>query len=140
MTKAQYIANIVLFLPLVILNFLMYGADGVIGTHPHCPQGWETYKGKPIFYSLGNWSFGGNTSPRDRDTAIAQIKLTLMKDDTYAISGYELIPCCLSSTAGSNDFRPVPYEAESDEFTRTMSKLDGSFNGPDLNVDYSYLN
>ena len=30
MTKAQYIANIVLFLPLVILNFLMYGSDGVI--------------------------------------------------------------------------------------------------------------
>lgn len=30
MTKAQYVANIILFLPLVILNFLMYGADGVI--------------------------------------------------------------------------------------------------------------
>jgi hypothetical protein len=29
----------------------------VIGTHPHCPQGWETYKGKPIFYSLGNFLF-----------------------------------------------------------------------------------
>ena len=34
-----------------------YGADGVIGTHPHCPQGWETYKGKPVFYSLGNLLF-----------------------------------------------------------------------------------
>ena len=34
-----------------------YGADGVFGTHPHCPQGWETYKGKPIFYSLGNFLF-----------------------------------------------------------------------------------
>ena len=32
-------------------------ADGVIGTHPHCPQGWESYKGKPIFYSLGNFLF-----------------------------------------------------------------------------------
>lgn len=29
MTKAQYITNIILFLPLVILNFLMYGVDGV---------------------------------------------------------------------------------------------------------------
>ena len=116
------------------------GAQIVCGTHPHVLQRVEEYNGGFIFYSLGNWSFGGNTAPRDRDTAIAQIKLTLMKDSTYAISGYDLIPCCLSSTAGSNDFRPVPYEAESDEFTRTMSKLDGSFNGPDLNVDYSYLN
>lgn len=38
-------------------DFIDYGADGVIGTHPHCPQGWETYKGKPIFYSLGNFFF-----------------------------------------------------------------------------------
>ena len=38
-------------------DFIDYGADGVIGTHPHCPQGWERYKGKPIFYSLGNFLF-----------------------------------------------------------------------------------
>ena len=36
-------------------DFIDYGADGVIGSHPHCPQGWEEYKGKPIFYSLGNF-------------------------------------------------------------------------------------
>lgn len=30
MTKTQYIINIVLFLPLIIINFFMYGADGVI--------------------------------------------------------------------------------------------------------------
>ena len=93
-----------------------------------------------IFYSLGNWCFGGNTAPRDRDTAIAQVKLTLLRDGTYSVDGYQLIPCCLSSTAGTNDFRPVPYEQGTEEFTRTMSKLDGSFTGPDLNVDYSFLN
>lgn len=38
-------------------DFIDYGADGVIGAHPHCPQGWEEYKGKPIFYSLGNFLF-----------------------------------------------------------------------------------
>ena len=38
-------------------DFIDYGADGVIGSHPHCPQGWEEYKGKPIFYSLGNLLF-----------------------------------------------------------------------------------
>lgn len=30
MTKIQYFANLALFLPLVITNFFMYGADGVI--------------------------------------------------------------------------------------------------------------
>lgn len=38
-------------------DFIDWGADVVIGTHPHCPQGWEEYKGKPIFYSLGNFLF-----------------------------------------------------------------------------------
>lgn len=38
-------------------DFIDYGADGVVASHPHCPQGWENYKGKPIFYSLGNFLF-----------------------------------------------------------------------------------
>lgn len=38
-------------------DFIDYGADAVIASHPHCPQGWEDYKGKPIFYSLGNFLF-----------------------------------------------------------------------------------
>jgi poly-gamma-glutamate synthesis protein (capsule biosynthesis protein) len=31
------------------------GADAVIGHHPHVAQGIEIYRGKPIFYSLGNY-------------------------------------------------------------------------------------
>lgn len=42
-------------------SFVEWGADAVIGTHPHVPQGWEEYKGKPIFYSLGNFYFDYQT-------------------------------------------------------------------------------
>ena len=38
-------------------SFVDFGADVIIGTHPHVPQGWETYNDKPIFYSLGNFCF-----------------------------------------------------------------------------------
>lgn len=44
-------------------DFIDYGADIVVGCHPHCPQGWETYKGKPIFYSLGNFFFNSKPTP-----------------------------------------------------------------------------
>lgn len=37
--------------------FIDLGADAIIASHPHCPQGWEYYKGKPIFYSLGDFYF-----------------------------------------------------------------------------------
>jgi len=33
------------------------GADLVIGSHPHCLQAIDVYKGKVIFYSLGNFAF-----------------------------------------------------------------------------------
>ena len=38
-------------------HFVDMGADAVIGGHPHVPQPWETYKKKPIVYSLGNFCF-----------------------------------------------------------------------------------
>ena len=49
-------------------DFIDYGADGVFGTHPHCPQGWEEYKGKPIFYSLGNFFFNSKENTQYRVT------------------------------------------------------------------------
>jgi len=39
------------------------GADAVIGGHPHQLQDTETYQGKPIFYSLGNFVFEGFPDP-----------------------------------------------------------------------------
>jgi gamma-polyglutamate biosynthesis protein CapA len=42
------------------------GADMVIGSHPHVIQPVETYHGKPIFYSLGNFVFDqSNTATHD---------------------------------------------------------------------------
>ena len=38
-------------------SYIDMGADAVIGSHPHVPQGWEIYKGRPIVYSLGNFLF-----------------------------------------------------------------------------------
>lgn len=37
--------------------FVDAGADAVINHHQHCYSGYEYYKGKPIFYGLGNFSF-----------------------------------------------------------------------------------
>ena len=41
-------------------RYIDAGADLVIGSHPHVLQGMEYYKGKPIFYSLGNFVFGSS--------------------------------------------------------------------------------
>jgi poly-gamma-glutamate capsule biosynthesis protein CapA/YwtB (metallophosphatase superfamily) len=39
-----------------------YGADAVVGHHPHVIQPFEVYRGRPIFYSVGNFAFGSGNS------------------------------------------------------------------------------
>lgn len=46
------------------------GADIVYGHHPHVLQRVEEYNGGIIYYSVGNFCFGGNNYPKDLDTAI----------------------------------------------------------------------
>jgi hypothetical protein len=41
------------------------GADIIVGHHTHCMSGYEVYKGVPIYYSLGNFLFTGNSQYAD---------------------------------------------------------------------------
>jgi poly-gamma-glutamate capsule biosynthesis protein CapA/YwtB (metallophosphatase superfamily) len=43
-------------------HFIDCGADVVAGHHPHIIQPVEIYRGRPIFYSLGNFAFGSGNS------------------------------------------------------------------------------
>lgn len=40
--------------------FIDMGADVVVNHHQHCYSGYEIYKGQPIIYGLGNFSFDEN--------------------------------------------------------------------------------
>jgi poly-gamma-glutamate capsule biosynthesis protein CapA/YwtB (metallophosphatase superfamily) len=52
------------------------GADAVVGTHPHVVQDTETYKGKPIVYSLGNFVFDGFDNPDNNTGAVLWMDVT----------------------------------------------------------------
>ncbi|HHM01544.1 MAG TPA: CapA family protein [Caldithrix abyssi] len=51
------------------------GADLIIGHHPHVLQGVELYKGKAVFYSLGNFIFGGNSRTHEF-SAVARVEIS----------------------------------------------------------------
>jgi len=55
------------------------GVDGIFGHHPHVINGYEVYRNKPIFYSLGNFYFPqvryGNHQLNFRDTALDGISV-----------------------------------------------------------------
>ena len=99
------------------------GADLVCGHHPHVLQGIETYKGRNIVYSLGNFCFGGNSSPSDMDTMIYQQTFTIDADGVKKDNVTNIIPCSISSSAydGYNNYQPTP--AEGDEATRILGKI-----------------
>ena len=97
------------------------GADCVIGTHPHVVQGVEVYNGKPIFYSLGNFVFGGNLNPTDYDGLVVQLTLHFdhqVCDDVQA----RLIPILTSGVQdGTTNFQPVMAEGE--EKDRILNRI-----------------
>ncbi len=84
------------------------GSDLVLGHHPHVLQGIEQYKGKYIVYSLGNFCFGGNSNPRDKDTMIFQQKFVVDKEKKEVVRYGEkkLRPCSISGSSTRNDFQP----------------------------------
>ena len=97
------------------------GADLVIGHHPHVLQGIERYKGKYIAYSRGNFSFGGNSNPSDKDTMIFQQTFTVQDGKVEVNDDINVIPCSLSSASGYNDYCPTPLEGSEKE--RVLEKL-----------------
>ena len=97
------------------------GADLVCGHHPHVLQGIETYKGKNIVYSLGNFCFGGNSNPSDKDTMIFQQTFTVTKDGVKDDNVTNVIPCSLSSERNRNNYQPTP--ATGSEAERIMKKI-----------------
>ena len=96
------------------------GADLVIGSHPHVLQGIETYKGKNIVYSLGNFCFGGNKNPSDKDTAIYQHTFDL-EDKVIVNESSHIIPCRLSSQTSRNNYQPTIVDGSTAD--RVLKKI-----------------
>ncbi len=97
------------------------GFDVVLGCHPHVLQGIECYKGKYIVYSLGNFCYGGNKNPKDKDTMIWQQTFTFVDGVLQEGSDVTVIPCRLSSTTKKNDYCPVILEGE--EAWKVLEKI-----------------
>lgn len=84
------------------------GADVIWGHHPHVLQPVQFYKGKPIFYSTGNFTFG-SMSDVDKNTGIFQLTYHLDDEGKPHLFRFSVVPCI---TQGKGDFRPLPLTEE----------------------------
>ena len=96
-----------------------WGADLVVMHHPHVLQGIDRLNGRYVFYSLGNFCFGGNMTIRSQEnnarvrtleTAVIQVELCFSGNGTYLGQSGRIYPCFISSSAETvndpNDFQP----------------------------------
>ena len=96
------------------------GADIVVGSHPHVIQGIENYNGKTIVYSLGNFTFGANKNPKDKDTFIYQQTFKVTPNGVE-YKNYNIIPCSISSEANKNNYQPTILDTDNKE--RVLNRL-----------------
>lgn len=71
-------------------HYIDLGVETVICHHPHVPGAYEYYKGKPIFYSLGNLIFDNPKPTKDWDLGY-MVKLEINKEKKI-LSNAEIIP------------------------------------------------
>jgi poly-gamma-glutamate capsule biosynthesis protein CapA/YwtB (metallophosphatase superfamily) len=85
------------------------GADVVLGHHPHVVQAMETYQGKHIVHSLGNFVFGANTNPQKIESMIYR-ETFVQQDGRMIPKSFDVIPVLLCARLPCLEFRPVPLE------------------------------
>ena len=113
-------------------SFIDAGADIILGHHPHVLQGIETYRAKPIFYSLGNFVFDIDHEPCRR-SIIGEVKIA----DNSIIKNF--IPIYINK-----NYQPYLVEGQKREIISSkINRLSQSLNSAntlivdeDKNLDY----
>ncbi|KMY56172.1 capsular biosynthesis protein [Bacillus sp. FJAT-27231] len=109
-----------------------HGADLVLGHHPHVVQGVEEYNGKFIVYSLGNFMFGGNRNPSDKDTYVFQQTFHLQNGKLTDKKEINVVPFSISSVSYRNNYQPKKLEgAEAERVKKKIIDVSNQINGSD---------
>lgn len=89
------------------------GVDLIIGGHPHVLQEVEVYKGKRIYYSLGDFFFVHRSKPSNPDSVMVHLKLT--KDRNGIIKEeFSHTPVLWAGSKEVNTYRPIISTEEVD--------------------------
>ena len=102
-----------------------WGCDLIVGGHAHILQRMEYYNDVPVFYSMGNFCYGGHLNPEDKDSVIVQAEFTWDQDARkVSRSDLRVIPCLISSRTDVNDYCPTPCLEGSEDYRRIVERLE----------------
>ena len=127
-------------------NVIKAGADLIIVNHPHVLQGVDVFNNRTVFYSLGNFVFGGNNKIETRRhlvdqtvtslyTAVVQAKLVFTNDGRYMGQQVTILPALTTGTDPVNNYQPRRATAEEAEAVRFAIQRDTAFELPPVTTD-----
>lgn len=129
-------------------KFVINGADLVIMHHSHVVQGVRVIGGSAVFYSLGNFVFGGNSAIRtelsgSREVTslyslVVQAELHFSDDGDYLGQQLVIYPALTSSDAPRNNYQPYPADRENAEKVMEAVQFDTDFPLPGLTEENGY--
>lgn len=119
-----------------------YGADLVIMHHPHVLQGMNIVNNRNVFYSLGNFVFGGNNSIKTKvysnmtvtSLYTMAVQVTMTFSDTGAYLGQQAViyPAQISDDPEVNHYQPLRLSASEAGPVREAIQRDTAFELPAL--------
>ena len=120
-----------------------YGADLIIMHHPHVLQGICVYNNRSIFYSLGNFVFGGNSAIRTEKfkldktvtslySIVVQVKMLFTNEGRYLGQQAVIYPVYTSNAAPVNNYQPYRVSAEDAIPIRNAIQEDTTFELPQI--------
>ena len=137
---------------------IRYGADLIIIHHPHVLQGVSIYNNRCIFYSVGNFVFGGNSAIRTEKfkldktvtslySIVVQVKMLFTNDGRYLGQQPVIYPVYTSNAAPVNKYQPYRANAEEAVAVRAALQEDTTFELPEITtgadglskIELSYL-
>lgn len=132
-------------------SMIKYGADMVVMNHPHVLQGINLFQNRCIFYSLGNFVFGGNNRIKTEKfkidktvsslySIVVRAKLTFSDNGKYLGQQVTIFPTINSSGALDkhnqqiNNYQPYRANAEEAVPIRAALQEDTPFKIPDITI------
>ncbi len=117
----EYSAKLELVQKTTSHDYIDAGADLIVGTHAHCLQGVEFYKGKAIFYNLGNFWFNA----KNIETGILKLELDFNgNEEFYFLPGMQS-GCKTSFLLGTENGRMILDNLASHEPSQIVIEDDG---------------
>ena len=126
------------------------GADLVLMSHPHVLQGVEIINNRTVFYSLGNFVFGGNSAIRYEKyhgwkevsslySMAVQVKMTFTNEGQYLGQRVVIYPAYISDDPEVNHYQPRRVGVKEAEPVREAIQRDSAFTLPELKEEENGL-